>query len=76
MNRRFCNQKNTSVVVAKHRLHQLLSSDRLNCSPVLIGQMKHDIFQVVSKYMELEPDKFEMVLTRYEMYIKYTGEEA
>lgn len=69
------NYKQTSVAVAKQRLYRLLSSDRMNCSPLLVGQMKVDVFQTISKYMEIKPEDFEMTLTRQEMHIRYTGEE-
>lgn len=75
MNKVISNYNHTSVLVAKQRLQKLLSSDRLDCSPVLIGQMKTDIFQTISKYMEIEPDDFNMTLTRKEIHIQYTGEE-
>ncbi|MFI3208032.1 MAG: cell division topological specificity factor MinE [Eubacteriales bacterium] len=67
--------KVSSVVVAKQRLQQLLSSDRINCSPDLMNQMREDIFHTISKYMEIEPQNFEMTLTRKEMQIRYTGEK-
>lgn len=67
--------KGKSVNIAKHRLHQLLYSDRINCSPEIIQQLKEDVYLTLSKYMEIPPDDFEMTLTRKEMRIKYTGEK-
>ncbi|MFI3172125.1 MAG: cell division topological specificity factor MinE [Eubacteriales bacterium] len=65
----------TSVTIAKQRLKQLLYADRSNCTPELISQMKDDLYHTISKYIEIEPDHFELTLTRKEMYIKYVGEE-
>lgn len=67
--------RRTSVMVAKQRLEKLLISDRMNCTPDLINQMKEDIFHTISKYMEIEQKDFEMTLTRKEMLIRYTGEK-
>lgn len=67
--------KNTSVNIAKQRLHRLLTSDRLHCSPTHILQMKEDVFQVLSKYMEINIDNYDLILTRREMHIIYTGEK-
>ena len=45
-------KKKNSGDVAKDRLKLLLVSDRANCSPEMMEQIKNEIIQVTSKYME------------------------
>ena len=33
-----------------------------------------DIYQVIAKYMELDPEKVTIEITRNDIHIKYTGE--
>ena len=47
-------RKKSSGSVAKDRLKLVLVSDRTNCSPEIMEQMKNDIIQVISKYMEID----------------------
>lgn len=42
--------------MAKDRLKLLLVSDRSNCSPETMELIKNDIIQVISKYMEIDPE--------------------
>ena len=70
----YSEKSTTSVSVAKQRLQQLLSADRINCSPGLIYQMKEDIYLTISKYMELDPTCFDIDLTRNQIHITYIGE--
>ena len=69
------NPKKTSVGIAKQRLQQLLTSDRLRCSPDVLIQMKEDLFYAISKYIEVVPEEFELNLTRTDIHIRFTGEE-
>lgn len=39
--------------LAKDRLKLMLVTDRINCSPELMELMKNDVFNVVSKYVEV-----------------------
>ena len=45
-------KKKNSGNVAKDRLKLLLISDRADCSPDVMENIKNDIIQVISKYME------------------------
>lgn len=67
--------RQSSVYVAKQRLHQLLSSDRVHCTPDLVNQMQDDIYATISKYIEITPDKFELNLTRTDIHIRFSGEK-
>ena len=45
-------RKKSSSNVAKDRLKMVLVSDRANCSPDIMEQIKNDIIHVLSKYVE------------------------
>lgn len=47
-------RKKSSSNVAKDRLKLVLVSDRANCSPEIMEQIKNDIIQVISKYVEID----------------------
>ena len=49
-------RKKSSSNVAKDRLKMVLVSDRANCSPEIMEQIKNDIIQVISKYVEIDID--------------------
>ncbi len=38
-------------------------------------KMKEDIYNTISKYMEIDKCKFELSITRKNIYIRYTGEK-
>lgn len=45
---------NSSCKVAKDRMNTILLSDRLNCTPEMIEQMKRDIGHVMEKYLDID----------------------
>lgn len=47
-------RRKSSGSIAKDRLKLVLVSDRANCSPDLMEQIKNDIIQVLSKYVEID----------------------
>lgn len=47
-------RKKSSCQIAKDRLKILLISDRVNCSPEVMGLIKADIAKVISKYMKID----------------------
>jgi cell division topological specificity factor len=57
-------KKKKSRDVAKDRLKILLISDRLNCSPELMERIKKDIFEVLSKYMQIDSEKMEIQVSK------------
>ena len=59
-------KKKNSGDVAKDRLKLLLVSDRANCSPDIMEQIKNDIIQVIAKYMEIDVDALDIQLTQTE----------
>ncbi len=68
-------QNHSSVPVAKHRLQNILTSDRISSSPELMCQMQDDIFGTLSKYIDIKPSHFEFQLTRTDIHIRYAGEK-
>lgn len=58
--------KSTSSNYAKDRLKLLLVSDRANCSPNIIEQIKNDMIMVISRYMELDEAGLEIQIMQNE----------
>lgn len=56
-------RKKSSSDVAKDRLKFVLVSDRANCSPEIMEKIKNDIIEVISKYMDIDPDGLDIQLT-------------
>ena len=59
-------KKKNSGNVAKDRLKLLLISDRADCSPDVMENIKNDIIQVISKYMEIDTDGLDIQITSTE----------
>lgn len=59
-------KRKSSGDVAKDRLKLLLISDRANCSPQMMELIKNDIIQVISKYMEIDPEGLDIQITQTE----------
>lgn len=59
-------RKKNSGDIAKDRLKLLLISDRANCSPEIMEMIKNDIIQVISKYMEIDPEGLDIQITQTE----------
>ncbi len=50
-------QQKTSASTARERLQLVLAHDRSDLSPELLDQMKREILEVVSKYVEINIDE-------------------
>lgn len=50
--------------IAKDRLKILLISDRINCSPKTMELIKQEIAFVLSKYIQIEPEKMEVEVSK------------
>ncbi len=59
-------KRKTSSGVAKDRLKLVLVSDRANCSPEIMEQMKNDILAVISRYMEIDMEGLDFKITQME----------
>ncbi|SFR99603.1 cell division topological specificity factor MinE [Anaeromicropila populeti] len=59
-------KKKSSGNVAKDRLKLVLVSDRANCSPEIMEQIKNDIINVISKYVEIDAEGLDIKITQTE----------
>ena len=59
-------RKKSSSNVAKDRLKMVLVSDRANCSPEIMEQIKNDVIQVISKYVEIDIDGLDIKIEQTE----------
>ena len=59
-------KKKSSGDYAKDRLKLLLVSDRANCSPEIMEQIKNHIIKVISKYMEIDAEGLDIQITQTE----------
>lgn len=62
----FFYKRKVSSDYAKDRLKLLLVSDRANCSPDVMEQIKNDIIEVISRYMEIDASGLEIQITQTE----------
>lgn len=53
-------KRNQSGSVAKDRLKLVLIHDRMNCSTELLEMMRADIIEVISKYVEIDSEDFDI----------------
>ena len=68
--------KNSSVSIAKNRLRTLVISDRVQCTPSAYEHICKDLYETLSKYMELTEDDFQVEINRSQIVIKIAGEET
>lgn len=68
--------KKSSVAVAKNRLKMLVTSDRVCCAPDDYDNICRDIYQALSKYLEITEDNFRVEIYRTHILISLTGEET
>ena len=68
-------QKTSSVRIAKERLKVLLVSDRVNCTPDSYDKIKNELYQTISKYLDVVQEDFEVHINRKDIHITLTGED-
>lgn len=68
--------KNGSVLIAKDRLKSLLVSDRVNCTPDTFEKIHSELFQTISKYIEIIPEEFDVKMTNSYIHITLMGENS
>lgn len=59
-------RKSPSSDIAKDRLKLLLIHDRMNCSTELLEMMKADIIAVISKYVDVDDNEFDIEISTME----------
>ena len=57
------NNKVSSKDVAKDRLKVVLVHDRINLSPGRLEELKYDLIDVISAYLEIDYKKIDVALT-------------
>lgn len=62
----FFKRKPNSGNVAKDRLKLVLVSDRANCSPDVMEQIKNDIINVLTKYVEIDLEGLDIKISQTE----------
>lgn len=62
----FSVKRNYSGDYAKERLKLLLLSDRANCSPDILEQMKNDMIKVISRYLEIDSENMDIRIIQTE----------
>ena len=68
-------KRRASVPIARERLRVLLGSDRISCTSGSLEKMEHELYNVVSKYLEITKEEFEVQVTHSYIHIRITGEE-
>ncbi len=56
--------QSSSSATAKERLRLVLMTDHLALAPEIIEQMKHDLVEVISRYVEVDQEKVEVNFER------------
>ena len=57
-------QRRASGNIARDRLKIVLVSDRANCSPAVIENIREDLLNVLAKYVEVDTGKIEIEITQ------------
>ncbi len=60
----FFREKNRSAGYARDRMKLLLISERIDCSPQMIKQLRNDMIHTVKKYLTIEEDKVMLEVTQ------------
>lgn len=63
---RFFKRSQSSKDEAKQRLKFLLIHDQVDLTPAQLEQMKNEILEVITKYVEIDPEETDIRLERSE----------
>lgn len=67
--------KKSSVSIAKRRLKHLVTSDRVSCLPESHDIISRELYNVLSRYISIPKDNFNIEINRNNILIHFTGEE-
>lgn len=67
--------RRSSVSIARDRVRALVISDRVHCAPDAYDNICRELYQALSKYMELTEDDFQIDINRTQVVITFAGEE-
>lgn len=59
-------KKDSSKAVAKDRLRLILIHDRCSISPEILEEIRKDIMEVISKYIEIDEQEIDVKMTTAE----------
>ncbi|NME94635.1 cell division topological specificity factor MinE [Clostridium cochlearium] len=59
-------KKNSSKELAKDRLRLILIQDRCSVSPEILDEIRKDIMNVISKYVEIDEQELDIKMTTAE----------
>lgn len=68
--------RKSSVSIAKNRLKALVISDRVNCTPEAYDNICRELYEALSKYVELTEEDFQVDINRTQVIITFAGEET
>lgn len=68
--------KKSSVSIAKNRLRVLVTSDRVQCSPASYDKICRELYETLSKYIEITEDEFAVEIARNKVFITFAGDET
>ena len=60
----YIREKNRSAGYARDRMKLLLISERIDCSPQMIKQLRNDMIHTVKKYLTIEEAKVMLEVTQ------------
>jgi cell division topological specificity factor len=66
--------KKSSVSIAKERLKNLVTTDRESCMPESFDMIYRELYNVLSKYIEITKDDFQVEINRTHILIHFTGD--
>lgn len=65
----------SSVKIAKSRIRSLVTSDRVHCSISAYERIHHELYEVLSKYIEITEEDFKLEIERTKLIIYLSGEQ-
>lgn len=68
-------KRRSSVAIARDRIRALVTSDRVNCAPEAYEHIRRELYELLSKYIELTEDDFQVEITRSHLLVIFSGEE-
>jgi cell division topological specificity factor len=70
---RLFDKKTPSKNIAKDRLKLVIIHDRFDCSPQVLEMLKSDIMKVISNYVEINEDEFDVQVLKSEQDSEIEG---
>lgn len=56
----------SSASVAKQRLVEVLVQDHVRLTPEMMDAIRHDIYQILSRHLDIDPNQLDINITRSE----------